>query len=476
VIGWFRRPGLYVWISLVAFTLAFLGSSELGMGPDEPVHYIKAAATVRGDIFGERVSLRDVRANYPLANPRSSNPEEVVRAKFTAKSGVYNSRFFSLPEEVAVGTIFPCFAGQRDVPASCGSPIDVPVADPGGLFSYTGAYPPGPYMVYGLGSLVPGDRSTHWYGARLFGFLAAMTLVACAVALMLDATRHRAWRIAGLALATVPTSLFIFAVVNASAWELAGGLGVATGVVRLSRPRPPTVRTWVLLFAVGVALALSRPLGPVWLVPFALVLIVLIGWRPTLALARGSRVALVATGAVMASAISTVLWVRANDANLPIIWSRVDDALRLALSDLWLVVLQTPSITGWNETPIATPWYWFYGLGLVALFGVALVFAALRERLALVLTAVLSVGAAIFIAAFPFEMYRQRYAMQARYVLPFAVLIPLLAGELLARGAERAPRERTGDTPWYPTSALTTGVGGSRPPLRRGSRADSRYG
>jgi hypothetical protein len=253
-------------------------------------------------------------------------------------------------------------------------------------------------------------------------------LLAIAVVLLLERAPRSGWRLAGFSLAAMPTIVFIFAVVNASAWEIAGGLVVAAAVLRLSRPDPPTARTWTLITIGATALAVSRPLGPFWLLPFALLLVVLVGWRRIGELWRAGRAPKVAVAVVAVAAASTFLWVRLNDAGVPILTDRIDDAFRLAPSDLWRVVIQIPAIFGWNDTPIAIPWYWLYGLGLVAVAGAALVFGVARERVALLLGVVISIAAAIFIAAIPFEMYGQRYGMQARYVLPFAVVIPLLLG------------------------------------------------
>ena len=448
------RPGVLVWVSLAAFTLAFLGASALGMGPDEPAHYVKAAAAARGDLTGDRVTPADVRRYYPFARARDDSAAERERSRITAQSGVYNSRFFSLPASVAVDQLFPCFAQQRAVPASCGTVTAAAVKHPDRLFTYVGAYPPVPYAVTGIGTLLPAGRSGRWYAARLINAAVALALLAIAVALLLEGAQRMGWRLAGLSLAMVPTVLFVFAVVNASAWEIAGGLVVAAAVLRLSRPDPPSARTWTWIAIGATALAVSRPLGPFWLLPFAVLLVVLTGWRRIGELWRAGRAPKVAVAVVAVASATTFLWVRLNDASTPILKDRIDDAFRLAVSDLWLVVLQIPAIFGWNDTPIAIPWYWMYGLGLVALAGAALVYGRARERVALGLAVAMSIGAAIFIAAIPFEMYRQRYAMQARYVLPFAVVIPLLVGELFARGAERAPRSRPPGTPWYPTGGL----------------------
>jgi len=340
------------------------------------------------------------------------------------------------------------------VSASCGAVTDARVRDPDRIFSYVGGYPPIPYLTSGVGSLVPGSRSDRWYGARIVGAGTALLLLACAVALLCEGTRRSTWRIAGLALAVVPTTLFLFDRRLERDAHLQRGLAVAAAVVRLSRPAPPSPRTWTLIAIGASALAVSRPLGPFWLLPFAALWCILSGWRGVADRLRAGRAPRVAVAVVVVAALSTLLWVRLTDASQPIITSRLDNAFRLALSDLWLIVLQIPAIFGWNDTPIAIPWYWIYGLGVCGLVAIALVFGTVRERLALATSILVSIAAAVFIAAIPFEMYRQRYAMQARYVLPFAVIIPLLVGEILDRAAERAPRTRARDEPWYPTGTL----------------------
>lgn len=446
-----RRPGAarLLWVSLAAFTAAFLGTSALGMGPDEPAHYTKAAAAVRGELLGTRVTAADVRREFPFARPADDTRAERRRARLTARSGVYAGRSFSLPPAVAVGGLFPCFAQQRWLSAACGgTPPAAP--DPDRVYSYVGGYPPVPYLVAGAGTLVPGGRAEKWFGARIAGTAVALALLAVAVALATGG-RRPAWRVAGVAVAVVPTAVFLFAVVNASAWEIAGGLVVAATLVRLARDPDPGALEWTGIAAGAVALSVSRPLGPFWLVPFALLVGVRLGPARVRALWASGRSPKVAAIAVVLAAGSTLVWSRATDANIPILVDRIPEAFRSAVSNLWLVVLQVPAIFGWNDTPVSVAWYWLYGLGLVALVAIALVFATVRERVTLVLAVVGTVAAAIFIAAVPFEMYRQRYAMQARYVLPFAVVIPLLVGDLLARAADRSPRTRPDGGPWYPT-------------------------
>ncbi|MFA5885876.1 MAG: DUF2142 domain-containing protein, partial [Acidimicrobiia bacterium] len=181
------RPGVLVWVSLAAFTAAFLGTSALGMGPDEPAHFVKAAAAARGHVTGTRVTPAEVRRFYPSARALDDSPAERERSRITAKSGIYNSRFFSLPESVAVDTLFPCFAQQRAVPASCGSVTATAAKRPDRLFSYVGAYPPVPYAVAGVGTLLPAERSGRWYAARVIGAAVALALLAIAAWLLLEA-------------------------------------------------------------------------------------------------------------------------------------------------------------------------------------------------------------------------------------------------------------------------------------------------
>jgi hypothetical protein len=450
-----RQPAVLLWLSIAAFTFAFLGTSALGMGPDEPVHYIKAAATARGDILGERVSAAEVRENYPIPVFSSDDPADRARAKRIAESGTFTWREYSLPASVAIIGLpdFPCFATLREIPGSCGPSIIAQPKNPESVYSSAGAYPPSPYFVYGLGSLVPGSRAARWYGARIAGAALALAVLASAFALLLEGSCRRGWLVAALAIAVPPTSVFTFAVVNPSSLELAGGLAVAAAVVRLGRDAAPTRRTWSLVAFAAVALAVSRPLGPYWLAPFGLILVVLAGWRNVRSLLLHGRAPRVAMTAVAAAALSTLLWARLNEANLPLLWDRVPEAARAAVSNLILVVLQLPGIFGWNETPIAIPWTWLYGTGLVALVAVAIVFGTRRQRAALLLAIAISIVMVVLIAM-PLEMYAQRYAMQARYVLPFAVLIPLLVADALSRAAARAPDARPPGTPWYPTGGL----------------------
>ena len=92
-------------------------------------------------------------------------------------------------------------------------------------------------------------------------------------------------------------------------------------------------------------------------------------------------------------------------------------------------------IFGWNDTLMPMP---AYVLGTVLLAGVgvfALKVGTLRERVTLISLAFAAIGLDLVLAVFVEAQIG--FGMQARYIMPLAVGLPLLAGDILQMHAER---------------------------------------
>ena len=89
--------------------------------------------------------------------------------------------------------------------------------------------------------------------------------------------------------------------------------------------------------------------------------------------------------------------------------------------------------------PFGSPWLYRGGFAVFAVFVLAaLVVGTTRERAVLVAAALATVAATVVIDAG--AVRPTGFGMQARYALPIAVLVPIVAGQVLAAHAETIPR------------------------------------
>jgi hypothetical protein len=187
----------------------------------------------------------------------------------------------------------------------------------------------------------------------------------------------------------------------------------------------------------ATALLLARALSPLWVACIVLLLAVLTGWRGMrgIARARSARWALVV---FVPAAVFAVWWIVAAHALdlLPVgVRAKVSGTPLAAkiLGDTGTWIQQMIGIFGWLDTlsPLLTYLVWYGVVGLLVLMAWSC--AKLRHvgALLLLMAVVIFVPVAISYG----QAHRLGIIWQARYIMPMAVGVPLMAVALIQRSA-----------------------------------------
>ncbi|MEO7061366.1 MAG: DUF2142 domain-containing protein [Lapillicoccus sp.] len=236
--------------------LAWVGASPPGSGPDETGHLVKALSVARLDL-GAPVPIT---ATVPV----------LIRNQSI-------SRAVTIPARLAP-TGLSCFIFKPTVTPACQPP---PPADTGDvtLITTLGAYPP--FLYYPIGVVASLGQTP---GQAIL--LGRGVVLAASMLLFWLAARHLVRWIGprgavGLVVAVTPMVAFCSGVLNTSALEIFGALGVAAVVVVATRhPESLTLRgTQLTMLACGSVLVLSRQLGIVTMLALVALLLLRGGWR-----------------------------------------------------------------------------------------------------------------------------------------------------------------------------------------------------
>jgi hypothetical protein len=403
-----RRRRRWQWLlgflAIFGISAAWLLTTPPMGAADESSHLIYAAAAVRGQLVG---------------------PTAVVD-RFGTTAAVTH-----LPGWLGqVSPAKPCYARHLETTAECGPPL-LPAG--GQQVTFAGRYPPAYYLVVGLPSLLDTGPSSI-YLMRLVSALLAAALLASA--LLTAAEWAPRVLVPALAVAATPMAVFEFGSVNPSALEIAAAVGVWTHGLRLVLgPEPPGRRVVVRFGVAMAALAVARPISPLWLL-MALVVLAVLAPLPRLVALLRRRDVLVAGGAAVLATLSTVLWVRAAG-SLQLLMRPPPAELR---AHIWNTeLLQMPhqlewmiGNLGWADVPLpaGVKFGWLLLIGLFV--GLGWLLGGWRARLALfgAVAATLVVPMVLEVANFDrFGPY-----WQGRYTLPFAVGVVLVGAGVVAAG------------------------------------------
>ena len=144
------RPRKAFWLTLVAAFL-IIGSwsvaNPIMAAPDEPAHAVKAAATVRGQLFADESSYNPGRGDFEVP--------ELFRQLWTV----------------------PCFGFQPETTPTCFGGFSGDLSAPSESTSHVARYNPLYYAIVGLPSLLPLSPSTVIY-MRLVGAALNALLIA----------------------------------------------------------------------------------------------------------------------------------------------------------------------------------------------------------------------------------------------------------------------------------------------------------
>lgn len=245
----------------------------------------------------------------------------------------------------------------------------------------------------------------------------------------------------GVALACTPILLATYALLAPNGLEIAAGLLWAAGLLTLATSEAPARRrVWVALALAGALLGSVRSLGPLWLGTAVLVVLL---WRPRqlwTAIVRGGSAAVAAVAVTVAGTLFGVTWTL-RQGSLEIGYEphapEVDawGGMLLSVATIPLKIMQIvaamPGRLTLQPAPILVAWL----IALAVLLVAAFQGGERRGRLAL-----LALGVVILVVPVVLEgstLSKYSYSWQSRYLLPLAVLLPLLAALLVPtrRGA-----------------------------------------
>ena len=401
-----RRPklaGVALVLGLGLFLAAWVGANPPGAAPDEAAQFVKAVGTATGQGTGRPT---------PQAPPSAS-----LRDRFLTQ----NTRSFQVPSAIRPDPRWACEAFTTRS-ASClhQPPGGTAVNAGGGSISLVGLYPEPSYLPMGIAARLAGSPDAALYAGRAAGALVCLILIGIAAFALADG-----WLLLGLLIVTSPMVLFLAGSVTTSGIEVCAGIAHAATVLALVR-RPHDRRLWLAYALSGVALAVTRQFGPVWVVADAFVAAGLLGRRGVRTTVRaGGRTAVGALTVVGMAAAATVGW---DAVVLPTVTPSVHVVthdLGPALSQSFRSLPQLFGVFGWLDTKppgfVSDVALAIYALVLLA----GLMLGTRRQRLVLVGAVATTVVGSVVVDAvtqLPFG-----FGLQARYVMPLSAVTLLLA-------------------------------------------------
>jgi hypothetical protein len=384
--------------------------------PDEPAQVARAVALVHGQLVGRTVH----NAGSALTH-------------------------ITIPKVYAAGPVYGgCFTFKDTVPASCAHHLTQSKAEVH-TFTYVGRYPPLYYAIVGLPSLVT-SSGNGLYAMRLVSALLNALVLALAAYSIAAWSRSR-FLLVGLLLAVTPMTYFLGSVVNPSGLEITSATclwcaGLVLALERADKPPPGLV---AVVTVAAIALLLSRALSPLWVLGILLLLALLAGWRGlrSIGRARCVRWATVCVVPAVAFAVGWIVVAHALDL-LPVGVKAKGSGTPLAasiLGDTGTWIQQMIGVFGWLDTlsPLLTYLFWYAAIGLFVLLAVSCATRRQASALVLLILVVVFVPVAISYG----QAHRLGIIWQARYIMPMAVGVPLMAVALVERShALRAVRTR----------------------------------
>ena len=400
--GFLVRPWVLAFAGFFLMSAAWSFASPMSTSPDEPSHMVKAAATARGQFVN-------------------------VTTRHQVQGGFEKYWLgYKLPAKYAtLDAMSLCFRFQEK-PATCGKPFGTDDTE-SVVETSAGQYNPAYYFPVGLPSLVlPGTSAL--YGMRLMSALLNSVLLAGAVAVAAQ-WRRPGWPMLGVLTCATPMVLFLNGTVNPNGMEASAAVLAWTAALSLVLdPRPDlVVHRTILLALSGALLANTRSLGIPWL-GSVLLAAVLLGSRKTLLELVKRKIVWITGLVVLAGAVLAFLWNNYAASLTPTVVSFPTLTPGNVSTDVFWnsgsYIAQAVGSLGWLDTPLppGTLIAWYGAIGLVALAGLGC--GRWRE---IVVLCVLVVGTvAIPIAAQVLEAKHFGIGWQGRYILAWAVGIPIL--------------------------------------------------
>lgn len=390
--------------------LAWMVANPPGGAPDEPSNYIKAVALGLGRLGTPATVPPAYAAQYGFDGPRLATVNLTTRA-VDISPALAPSRF-------------GCNAFRPLVSAAClfGPPIG-----PTGSrqLTFHGSYQPYLFVLPGWLTRLGSDAVSALLLGR-FG-MAALSFLLLQLGIWLLGRGGDPRRLLGMLVSVTPMVLFVSSSLSASGPEICGGIGFFAALLCLARGEVDR-GVWLVAALAGSVLAMSRPLGVVWVGLGMLFLVCLLGARPALALLRSGTWSRIAVASLVVATALSLGWEVAmqppHHTTLGVILGFIPGAT----AGVPQVFFQQVGVFGWLEVWMPLPVYLLWGLMLVTLVALAWFAGTPRQRLALALlvnvnlVVIVMVGAAI--------LWPLGLTVQGRHVLAFSVAVALWAGEV----------------------------------------------
>jgi Predicted membrane protein (DUF2142) len=415
--AWAVRLPFLMAAGFVLLAIAWLGASPPASGPDEPSHYLRALSVGVGDFFGEPTNQQGI-------SPQ--NPAQAEQLRRTTRS-------VAVPPGLAVPASWFCMVAEPRVSAACiGAPPTntVAIRQP----TYEAGYLPFLYVPDGLPMRLAHTAADAMTAARAVNTALTCAFLVLAIVLLWD--RRSSVSLIAVPLAITPTVVFTGTVINPSGAEASAAFALMAFLLRLSRnPRQPTWFWWGGI-AAGVVLSLARPLGPFWV----LVLVgigVAFGGRAAIgeALRSAPRIARIGGGLIAAAMILGLGWQLVGAPPQPHSPADLLAWLGPSLVAIPETFGEVIGVFGWQNILMPRPAYAVWGIALVALIAPALLRGRHRERRTLDLVIVGFFAAIVAVSAL--VELPTGFAVQGRHVLPIAMALPAISGEILYRNMAR---------------------------------------
>jgi hypothetical protein len=387
-------------VSLFALVVSWSLSMPLFSGPDEPANFVRSAAVVRGEFVGTDAGVS------------------------LEKS--YWTTTVNIDPQFGVANLVPwCFAPFSEKPA-CNLAIEDAAFVDNPPYTNMGRYPIFPFLVSGVGTI---------FGANDISVLASrLSLGASAVLLLgfaFSSVAHRRGSVPSLLMALTPGVIFLSAVMNPSALEIASAITLWTILPHVFESSPLTKIEVSGVAVAGVVLIATRPLGPaMYLVALLFCCAVTGGWARLGDVWRRLRSVWVLHLAVIALAVVWYAVVFSKNTGSPVTEGSASLVLRQqiieAVQHIPVVLEQGIGNFGWLDTPMPRMALMLYSLMLFSL----LVFAVVRSTpLVSLMVVSLSLVSALLVVAQDINYYNllRNFGSQGRHVMPLLVGIPILA-------------------------------------------------
>jgi hypothetical protein len=403
-----------------ALGLAWVFSDPPFTGPDEAAQYLRAVGISDGALIGA---------------PGHGPPVSAVPLQQQAMAST--SRAVIVPRGLSPDA-YSCELLDPSISAACTENAPENVASVR-EFSYVGTYQPLPFLLPALVLRADGHAGGSLRLARLATLAIWLALLAVAIWMLWDES-FGAPSLIGIILALTPMVVYLGASMSDSSTEIMASVAFFAALLRIGRDSEQGASrgVWTLAGVCGVVLALSRPLGPVWIALDLAISVALVGPRPAWALVhRAGRPAIATAIAVVVAIALNRYWEATYEPHVVFTPFPGLDVLNAGAQDLQSILGEFIGNFGYLNVPLSSTVEWLWALAVAVLLALAVGVGRSAARVAIA-------GSVLVAVAFPIYLFAASlrftgFALQGRYTLPVAVVIPLVAAEALRRGRARLP-------------------------------------